>query len=458
MMLVDTHCHLDMPEFEADLEEVIRRAVQAGVKRIIVPGIDLESSIKAVRLAEEHEEIFAAVGIHPHYADKATREDISGIRKLATESDKVVGIGEIGLDNYRKHSPMDKQKFLFAELLDMACQLDLPAVIHSRQAAEETLEAIRSGKKMFMKGVMHCFSEGEYFLKEILSMGLAVSFAGNITFPKAVELRNTARLAGIDNILLETDSPYLSAEKHRGQRNEPSFVGCLTELYGDLFGISPEEAATVTSFNADRIFRLGLRGTGEITYKIRNSLYVNVTHRCTNRCSFCARQTSSKVKGHDLFLGRDPLRSEIISEIGDPRKYDEIVFCGFGEPSLRMGVIKAVSAYVKERGGRTRLNTNGEANLINGRDVTAELSALVDEVSVSLNAPDAQNYEELCSPVFGAKAYASIKEFILGCSSRGIKTSVTSLDSIGEDKVSLCRGLGESLGAAFRLRRLNDVD
>jgi len=446
-----------MPELREDLDGVIDRAGIAGVKRIIVPGIDIESSRKAVALAAEHENVFAAVGIHPHNTDMVTEHDLMELRDLITNNDKVVAIGEIGLDNYRRLSDPEKQKDVFRNLLDLAAELDLPVIVHSREASGDVVEMLGSAKPNFLKGVIHCFSGGEDFLGKVLSLGLYISFAGNITFPKAADLREAARLAGIERILLETDAPYMAPEKYRGKRNEPSFIVSLAELYGELFGIGPDRAGCITSANADGLFRLAIEGTGTIVYKIRNSLYVNMTHRCSNRCGFCARQVSDKVKGHDLHLGCDPAREDIINAIGDPSAYDEVVFCGFGEPSLRWGALKAVASYVKERGGQVRLNTNGEASLINGRDVTPEIEGLVDRVSVSLNAPDSRMYDRLCASVFGEKAHAGIMDFISGCVSRGIKTEITCIDSIGEEAVRACRKIGGSLNAGFRLRYLDEV-
>lgn len=457
MILVDTHCHLDLVEFEKDQDEVLDRARDAGVRRIIVPGIDPQSSRKAVLLAEKHADVFAAVGIHPHYADKVTPSDIDEIRRLATEHDKVVAIGEIGLDNYRKFSDPARQRDLFEKLVDMASQLDLPVIVHARESARGVMEVLRKTKKGFLKGVMHCFSQDAKTLEEVLSLGLFVSFAGNITYPKALDLRETARVAGIKNILLETDAPYMSFGKNRGKRNEPSFIGGLTEEYGGIFNIDPALAAAITSDNADQLFKLGLSGRGTAVYKIRNSLYINMTHRCSNRCGFCARQTTDIVKGHDLHLGAEPLRDDIMREIGEAAAYDEVVFCGFGEPTLRMGALLAVAGYIKEHGGKVRLNTNGEANLINGRDVTKELEGLVDRASVSVNAPDSKSYDKLCGSVFGERAHEGIKDFITGCVSHGIKVEVSCLDFIGEAGVNACREMGRELGAGFKLRHLDEV-
>ncbi len=457
MTLVDTHCHLDLPDFTDDLDEVISRAGQAEVNRIIVPGIDLDSSRRAVEIAGRYDSVFTACGIHPHAADSVTPRDIDKLRRLVTESDKVVAIGEVGLDNYRGYSDPEKQKDLFAQCLGLANELDLPLIVHCRNAEQDVTNVLRGSAKGFLRGVAHCFSGGETFLRDILSLGLFVSFAGNITFPRAENLRSIASKAGINNVLLETDAPYMAPRPHRGRRNEPSFLGCLTPVYRELFGLSESQVARETSRNADELFHLGLEGVGKAVYGIRDSLYINMTHRCTNRCGFCARQVSKEVKGHDLSLGAEPSRKEMQEAIGDPKQYKEIVFCGFGEPTLRIGAVKEVAAYVKERGGKVRINTNGQANLICGRDVTPELERLVDKVSVSINSPDAAHYNELCRPVFGEKAYQGIRDFIFGCASRGIETEVTCLDHIGEEAIQACRAIGAELGAGFRLRHLDRV-
>jgi TatD DNase family protein len=457
MRLVDTHCHLNFPDFENDLDEVIERAENSGVERIIVPGIDIPGSRRAVELAGKYPGVFAAVGIHPHSADKVSADDIEELRRMVTGGERIVAIGEIGLDNYRKYSDPGKQRDLFSGCIDLAREMDIPVIVHCRQAEKDVLEILKSRKSDFLKGVVHCFSGGADFLKEILDLGFFVSFAGSITYPGASEQRKVASLVPSERLLLETDSPYITAQPKRGKRNEPAFIKYLALAYSDMFGISAEEIAENTSRNADSLFRLALAERGTISYKIRDSLYINLTHRCTNRCGFCARDVSDHVRGHNLRLGREPDAREIISEIGDPTGYDEIVFCGFGEPTLRSGVIKKVAAYVKENGGRVRLTTNGEGDLISGRNLPLELKGLVDRVSISLNAPDARTHNRICSPVFGEAAFEAVILFIKECRQQGIDVEVTCLDFIGEDAVKSCRKIAENNGARFRLRYLDVV-
>jgi TatD DNase family protein len=182
-----------------------------------------------------------------------------------------------------------------------------------------------------------------------------------------------------------------------------------------------------------------------------------MTYRCTNRCSFCTRNVSDYVKGYNLRLDKDPSINEIISAVGDVSKYDEIVFCGFGEPTLRLGAVKTIAAYVKEKGGKVRMVTNGEGGLIAGRPIAGELEGLIDRVSVSLNSADEEAYQRICSSVFGKEAHKAAISFIKDCNTRGIKVEITCLDLPGEDVVAGVRRLAEELGADFRLRHLNVV-
>lgn len=458
MKLVDTHCHLDFPDYKKDLDEVIARAVETGLERMIVPGTNMESSIKAVEVAEKYPQVFAAVGVHPHEADKVTPEEIEEIEKLALSKEKIVAVGEIGLDYYRNFSSHENQKKLFTSLVEFAREHDFPVIVHSREAEEDVLKILKSKREFnFLRGVLHCFSGDKDFLKEVLAMNFYVSFAGNITFPKANSLRELIKDIPIERLLLETDSPYITPQEYRGKRNEPSYVKYLLDVYSKIYDISAEEVADITSRNADNLFRLGLEKKDTIGYKIRDSLYLNITYRCTNRCNFCTRDISDYVKGYDLRLDREPSYEEIIDAIGDPKRFDEVVFCGFGEPTLRLDIIKKVASYVKENGGKVRVTTNGEGDLINGRNIAPELKGLIDRVSVSLNAPDEDVYDHLCRSVYGKEAFGDILKFVSECVKEGILVEITCLDIVGEEGVERCKSLAEKYGATFRLRHLNAV-
>ncbi len=252
-MLIDTHCHLDFPEFEQDRNEVIKRAKENGIDYLINVGSSLQGSKNSLELALNYDYIYAAVGIHPHEADNADNASLAVIKELA-EKNKVVAIGEIGLDYYRNYSNPQNQKRLFIALIKLAKDLNLPLVLHSRQAEEETLNIIK--KFAPQKAVVHCFSGGENFLKQCLDLGLFISFTCSITYKKADNLRDVVKLAPLERIMLETDCPYLSPEGFRGRRNEPSQIKLLANEIAKIKTLSIEEISKITTNNAIDFFGL----------------------------------------------------------------------------------------------------------------------------------------------------------------------------------------------------------
>jgi len=457
MNLVDTHCHLTHPDYEDDLKDVLKRAKEKGISRIIVPGTNIEDSIKAVRLARKNSMIFAAVGIHPHEADSSGKKEIDDLREIALRNDKVVAIGEIGLDLYRNYSTLINQQKLLTESLNIASHLDLPVILHNRSADKKLVNILEKFAARSLKGVCHCFSSDKALIDELLKMGLYISFAGNITFRKAGELRSVIKYVPPEKLLLETDAPYISPEPFRGKRNEPANMVRLLDVYSEVYGLSREDVARITTHNANELFLLGIKEDEAIVYPIRDSLYVNITNRCTNRCVFCTRKYSNFVKGHNLKLNSEPEVQKIISALKNISKYREIVFCGFGEPTLRLETVIKVASFAKKKKCKVRLTTNGEGNLINAFSIAEKLKGVVDKVSVSLNAPGGKEYDKLCRPCFGSATRRGISNFIKECVIQGIEVEVTCLDVIGEDGVRECRTEAESAGAKFRLRHLNRV-
>jgi TatD DNase family protein len=209
------------------------------------------------------------------------------------------------------------------------------------------------------------------------------------------------RKISLEKILIETDCPFLATLPHRGKTNETAYVPLVAQKIAEIKGVSPEDVGRVTALNAKRIFRIPADEETRVSYRIRNSLYLNITNRCTNTCTFCAKRDDYYVKGHYLKLPGEPSVEEVLAEVGDPTRYDEIVFCGFGEPLLRFADVKAIAKALKGKGARIRVNTDGLANLVHGRNVLPELSGLVDAISVSLNAPDADTYARICPNRYG---------------------------------------------------------
>ena len=455
-MLIDTHAHLDMREFSDDRDDVIQRAKDAGVGYIITVGTTVESTRDAVMLASKYDFIYAAVGIHPHETKDILHPAYEIIRHFAQHK-KVVAYGEIGLDYYYENTQRVVQQRKFRDMLQEARKLRLPVIVHDRDAHEDTLRILREEWDPAIGGVMHCFSGDIEYAKQVMDLGFHISIAGPVTFPKAQALRDVVKQVPIEQMLIETDAPYLAPQAVRGKRNEPAYVRFTAEEIARVKGLSFDDVARITSFNAMQLFGIGKVSTkGRITYPIRNSLYLNVTNRCTSACTFCIRYFTDVVKGHNLRLQEEPTAKELIKEIGDPKRYDEVVFCGYGEPLLRLDVVKAVAAEVKKKGGKVRIDTNGHGNLIHKRNILPELAGLVDAVSVSLNAQNAELYEKLSQPRFGAAAYEGVKEFIRDATKHIPEVTATVVSAPGVD-VEACRKIAEELGAKYRVREYNVV-
>src|SRR5512135_3222890 len=355
-MLIDTHAHLEMREFADDRDEVIKRAREAGVEYIVTIGTTVESSRDAVMLADKYDFIYAAIGIHPHEVKDILHPAYEVIRHFAQHK-KVVAYGEIGLDYHYELSPRTDQKRKFRDMLREARELDLPVIIHDREAHDDMLQILSEEWSPDLGGVMHCFSGDAAMAKKVIDMGFSISIAGPVTFPKAEPLREVVKQIPIEHLLIETDAPYLAPQPFRGKRNEPAFVRHTAEMIAQVKGLTFDDIARITSFNAMQLFGIGtIPKQGQIAYPIRNSLYLNITNRCSAACTFCVRYNTDFVKGHNLRLAEEPTAEAVIKEIGDPTSYDEIVFCGYGEPTLRLDVLKAVAGEVKRRGGRVRLD------------------------------------------------------------------------------------------------------
>jgi len=455
-MPADSHCHLNDPAFDEDRDEIIRKVKDSGMVYLLNVGYDLATSRFAVELADKYEFMYASVGIHPHNAALVDDDVLAELARIA-EYPKVLAIGETGLDFYRDRSPRDAQEKSFRAHLKLAREANKPVIIHCREDMEQCLSILEEENVGETRGVMHCFSGDAEDVRRCVELGLYVSFAGNITYPKAEDLREALAAAPGHRILVETDSPYLSPQKKRGKRNDPANLWFVIDQAAETRGVTREDMERVAVTNFEELFGVGPEREGEIAYKIRNSLYLNVTTSCTNQCHFCARYYSDTVQGHNLRIKKDPTAEEMIKAIDDPTRYYEIVFCGYGEPTLRLDNVKAVARVVKEKGGKTRLNTNGHGSYIAGRDITPELAGLIDHVSVSLNASDAGTYNAICNPQIPG-AYEKVLEFIRSAKKHVPKVTASIVAILGKVDVEACRRLAEDeLGVNFRVREYDLV-
>lgn len=254
MKWVDSHAHLNDPAFDEDIDDVIERAKRGGIGWVVVPGYDIESSKKAIQLAHQFPDfIYAAVGWHPHDADQFNESDWEKMVSLFDE-EKVVAVGETGLDFYKRYSKKEAQKTLFLKHIEAALEKDLPIIMHVRAAFPEIFSII--SKYPRLKGVFHCFSGGEDEAMEGIKLGFFISFSGLITF-SGKKLEDALVKVSKEKLLIETDAPYLAPVPHRGKRNEPYFLPFIGEKVAEILQISPDEVKEITAFNAETLFLRG---------------------------------------------------------------------------------------------------------------------------------------------------------------------------------------------------------
>ncbi len=257
--LADAHAHLDMPEYTTDQPQIIQQAQEAGVGLIINVGISVKNSHEVLATARRYPWIYATAGVHPHGANHVSPEALAAVALLLSDP-KVVALGEIGLDFYRRRAPEDVQEQVFRQFLDLAVSLGKPVVIHTRDAADRTLAILRDFRQRLTGGVMHCFSGTYDEAVAFLDLGLDISFSGVLTYPNAKPLHDAARRLPLDRLLIETDAPYLSPQPRRGQRNEPAFVRFTAQTLADLRGQPLAVIAAQTWDNTCRVFGIHSEG------------------------------------------------------------------------------------------------------------------------------------------------------------------------------------------------------
>jgi TatD DNase family protein len=260
--LIDTHCHLNFDSFDEDRTDVIARATAVGVARMILPSVDLLTSSEVIQIAEQHEGIFAAIGVHPNSSPEFSSTTISTLEAVAKAHRKIVAIGEIGLDYYWDKATRAQQFTAFEEQLSLASRLGLPVIIHNREASDDVIAILETWANSLAEplrshpGVMHSFSAPQAIAERALAAGFYIGFSGPLTYKKADDIRQVAVSTPLDRILVETDAPFLTPTPYRGKRNEPAYIPLIVERLANLHNITIEAMADHTTRNAERLFGL----------------------------------------------------------------------------------------------------------------------------------------------------------------------------------------------------------
>ncbi len=402
-------------------------------------------------LSVNYKNIFIAIGISPERAIIYNNEIEKKLLKLIKKN-KIIAIGVIGLDYRNKKASKNIQKKIFQRQLVLAKENNLPVIIsclNSYQDCYEILKKIYKDKDK-IKGVINFSSENEKQIKSFIDFGMFVSFSGDIISRKNKKAAKIIPLIPQNKLLIRSLNFKNKNEDY--SKLISSIKKSLEKIALIRKKISVEDIARIVSYNAISLFRLPVELKDKYTYKIRNSLYINLTNRCTNKCDFCPRLEEPVVKGYYLELKKEPTAKEVIKEIDDPKKFDEIVFCGYGEPTIRLRTMKKIAKWIKKNGGKTRLNTNGLGSLIAGYNVVPQLKGLFDTISVSLNFHNKNLYLKHCHPIFGEKTWKGILTFIEETKKVTPKVVLTVVEKYKDVDVNKCQKIANRLKVDLRKR------
>lgn len=454
LYLVDTHSHLWHPEYHFDLKNVLREAQDLGVKYFINIGVNPSTSREAIKIASRYRSVYASVGYHPHYAKDFSPEDKVKIKKMLKHK-KVVALGEIGLDFYRNISNRKAQFMLLDEILKIWLGFrHLPLIIHNREADKEILSILDNIKIHKPKVIMHCFSGDRKFLEECLNRGYFISYATNLTFNN--QLQEIIRYTPLDRLFLESDSPYLTP-REREKRNKPSYLIDLTPLVAQIKNVEQDDVMRSLALNAKIVFKIGnITISPKTVYKYKGNLYINLTNRCSNRCVFCISRSNDYFAGYNLRLKKEPKVRGILKELAREKDYNEVTFCGFGEPFMRFEELKRIAQALKKKGYKIRVVSNGQANLILGRNILPEVKNLIDKISISLNVEDKIKYHKLCNSKFGEQTFNEVIDFVREAKKNIPWVEITFLNSPNLD-FNRCQEIAQELGVCYRIRDYNIV-
>ncbi|NUQ81236.1 MAG: YchF/TatD family DNA exonuclease [Bacteroidetes bacterium] len=391
----DTHAHLYWEDFAEPVPDLLERARLAGVETIIVPGTNLETSLKVRDLVGEHAGVYGAAGIHPTDVAEIDEETLSENLRHLLDHPSMVAVGEIGLDYYWDITYKEKQKRLLHQQIQLALELNKPVILHNRQSDEDLLDIIRDYRGSGLRGIFHCFSGNEAVLREALANpGFYISFAGNVTYKNST-LRHLLPLIPINRLLTETDAPFLAPVPYRGKRNEPAMITATIEHMASVLDLTPGDINRNVGTSVHSLFGIGTGPKPAIAFTIGKRLYINLTNRCTANCIFCDRSSDTILHGYETRLDHEPSVSEVLAALPDLTGLSEVVFAGPGEPFIRLHDLMTLARLFREQGLPVRVVTNGHGFLLHDRNFLDDLTGLVDRLSVILPTLTPSDYQVL---------------------------------------------------------------
>ncbi|MCK5065172.1 MAG: TatD family nuclease-associated radical SAM protein [Candidatus Fermentibacteraceae bacterium] len=413
----------------------------------MVPGISSDISRKAAELSG-YQGIYAAAGIHPNEADIDSIDMLPDIVRTVLYPG-VLAVGETGLDFFHKRVSHSLQIELFEKHIHLAAIFGLTLIVHSRDAEETVLAVL--GDNPGVPVIMHCYTGPDEIAQEAADRGFFIGFAGTLTYRQNDRLRRLAASLPKEQVLVETDAPYLAPEPVRGERNEPCYVVHIAKVLADLWNMDMLSASKTLLDNSLRAFQLAPVPRTDLVYMLYNRIYMNITGRCTNHCLFCIRDRTDSLGGYYLKHHEEPSEKRLkdIVCMLQPEWAEEIVFCGYGEPTMRSELLSTLANTASEKGFSVRLNTNGLCLERLSPEETLRLLEPFNDVSVSLNAPDMEEYNALCVPDSDS-AWDNLLEFIQ-LSRKICRTRLTAVRYPGADMETVT-AYAEKLNLPLRIR------
>lgn len=446
--LFDTHCHLHFRDFAHDLEAVVRDAEEAGVRGILVPSVDLGSSTRSSTIAGDLH-LWSAAGFHPNHLDEASEEAFRSIAGLSLLP-QAAAVGETGLDFYRDRFPRDVQRYWFRRHIKLSADLGLPLLVHSRGAEKEVLDTIPESHVFPV--ILHSWCGDPETTRLASARGFYVGVTGALTYRKS-RLPELVRLVPREQLVVETDAPFLPPEPHRGRRNQPCLVPLIASRVGGEWGLPMGQTFGMLWNNALRALLLSpeTRRT-HLVYPLGDRLYVNITGRCNASCAFCVRKFQDGMEGYYLRHRCEPSREAVLAalEAAGPSAFSEVVFCGFGEPTMRPDLLMEAADRARAAGVVTRLNTNGLCLDHMTPGETETMLGRFTRLSVSLNASSEGEHRRICG--HGCRnGWECLMAFIGLVGRLSIPAVLTAVAGSGAD-LGKVRGLAERFGFPLLVR------